>query len=54
MNITVLRLTNPDVNLKRMHQLYNDESKTGLVSSCVLAGICCNVPWLSKYLFDKF
>ena len=22
-NITVLRLTNPDVNLKRMHQLYN-------------------------------
>ena len=23
MNITVLGLTNPDVNLKRMHQLYN-------------------------------
>ena len=23
-NITFLRLTNPDVNLKRMHQLYND------------------------------
>ena len=22
-NITVLGLTNPDVNLKRMHQLYN-------------------------------
>ena len=26
MNITVLGLTNPDVNLKRMHQLYNDIS----------------------------
>ena len=23
MNITVVGLTNPDVNLKRMHQLYN-------------------------------
>ena len=24
MNITVLGLTNPDVNLKRMHKLYTD------------------------------
>ena len=24
MNLTVPGLTNPDVNLKRMHQLYND------------------------------
>ena len=24
MNITILRLTNSDVNLKRMHQLYNE------------------------------
>ena len=23
-NITILRMTNPDVNLKRMHQIYND------------------------------
>ena len=23
-NITILRLTNPDVDLKRMHQLYNE------------------------------
>ena len=23
MNITILRLTTPDVNLKRVHQLYN-------------------------------
>ena len=23
-NITILRLANPDVNLKRLHQLYND------------------------------
>ena len=23
-NITILRLTNSDVNLKRMHQMYND------------------------------
>ena len=44
-NITVLRLTTPDFNLKRMHQLYNVESKTGVVSSCILAGINCDVPW---------
>ena len=25
-NITVLGLTNPDINLKRMHQLYIDSS----------------------------
>ena len=43
MNIIVLGLTNPDVSLKRMHQLYNAESKTGMVSSCILAGIYCDV-----------
>ena len=42
---TVLGLRNPDVNFKRMHQLYNVESKTGMMSSCFLAGIYGVVPW---------
>ena len=42
-NITVLWLTNPDVNLKRMHQLYNVESKTGMISTCLFASMLVSI-----------
>ena len=51
-NITVLGLTNPDVNLKRMHQLYNERAtyclwdKTRLnVVSCILLEINLTENW---------
>ena len=44
-NITILRLTNPDVNLKRMHQLY-------IVVYCSEQGYCPFCQALKKSLVE--
>ena len=47
-NITVLRLTNPDINLNRVHQLFNVSKYSELSpGACILVA-------LLKYMFAVF
>ena len=51
-NITILRLTNPDVNLKRMHQLYNveDNAMFKIFGSPLPTGRLLS--WVGRYYTD--